>query len=85
MYDSLTAAELVEWETAYALDPWGPEREEMLHGVLCNLIDACHRTSGQPEPPLRYMPFVSALAERPRMTDEDMKAIWKSAVAAWGS
>ena len=61
LYAALTAEELVEWERFYECDPWGPERNETLLGVLCSLTDACHRAKGQPEKPLHYMPFVSAL------------------------
>lgn len=85
MYEALTAEELLEWEALYAIDPWGEERYETLHGVLCNLMDACHR-KGTPEPPLHYMPFVSALrGDGGGQTDEQMKAIWSNVVAQWNS
>lgn len=88
LYEALTAEELLEWEAAYAIDPWGDERRETLHGVLCNLIDACHRTKGSPEPPLHYMPFVKTLRgerEGGGQSQEEMKEIWKTAVAQWGN
>lgn len=85
MYEALTCEELLEWEAAYAVDPWGPEREELLHGVLCSLVDACHRAKGQPQAPLHYMPYVEALrGKRPQQSEEQMKEQWKIAVAAWG-
>lgn len=85
MYEALTAEELLEWEAAYAVDPWGPEREELLHGVLCSLVDACHRAKGQPQPPLHYMPYAEALrGKKPQQSEEQMKEQWKIAVAAWG-
>lgn len=85
MYADMTAEELVEWEEAYAVDPWGPERAEMLHGIMCSLIDACHRTKGRPGPPKAYMPFLKSIEQTTKqMSVDDMKAIWQSAVAHWG-
>lgn len=84
MYEDLTAEELIEWEIAYKVDPWGEERRETLHGVLCNLMDACHRTKGSPEPPLHYMPFMKAISDQGEgQSVEEMKAIWKSLEASW--
>lgn len=85
LYEALTAEELLEWEADYAVDPWGPERFETLHGVLCNLIDACHRAKGSPEPPLSYMPYVKALRGEGGggQTEEEMQAVWKQVVEQW--
>ena len=85
-YEALTVEELQEWEACYAVDPWGEERYETLHGILCNLVDACHRAKGRPEPPLTYMPFVKAIrggGNRGGQTEEEMKAIWNQVVAQW--
>jgi len=85
MYADLTAEELVEHEEAFGIDPWGPGREEALHGILCNLVEACHRAKGRPEPALYYMPFAKALMKPKAMKDEDMKAMWMSVAQTWGN
>ena len=88
MYRELTAAELAELEILYAIDPWGPERADLANGILCSLTDACHRAKGNPQAPIKYMPYVDGLipdAKPTQQTVEEMQAIWKQAVAAFGS
>lgn len=75
MYAALTAEELLEWETLYAIDPWGEYRADLRNGLLCSLTDACHRAKGKPAPPLEYMPIVERLTEKPQQSQEQMKAI----------
>ncbi len=81
MYAAMTAGELAEWETDFAISPWGEERADLRNGILCSLTDACHRTKGRAEPPAAYMPFMKE--KRIPQTQESMKAIWKLAVANW--
>jgi hypothetical protein len=85
LYEALTAEELIEWEQVYAIDPWGPERDETLHGVLCSLTDSCHRAKGRPEAPLHYMPFIKSIRnESVNQSEEEMKAVLDSALVSWG-
>jgi len=86
LYDRLTAEELQEWEALYQIDPWGPERADLRIGILCALLDACHRTKGQPDRPIDYMPYVRALRdnEPTEQSDEAMRTIADQLAAAWG-
>ena len=65
MYRVMTAADLVEWEASFLIDPWDEGRADLRNGILCSLTDACHRAKGQPQPPIHYMPY----AERPKPKD----------------
>ena len=82
MYADMTAEDLLEWEAAYSVAQWGEDRAELLHGVLCNLIDACHRTKGTPEPPTTYMPFARSLRNAVQNEDQ-MRAVIDSVAASW--
>jgi|WetSurMetagenome_2_1015567.scaffolds.fasta_scaffold26577_5 hypothetical protein len=85
LYADMTALELAEWEALYSIDPWGEERGDLRNGILCSLTDACHRTKGQPDAPIDYMPYVKELqGGKQEQTPEQMKAIFRSAVAAFG-
>jgi GTP-dependent phosphoenolpyruvate carboxykinase len=85
MYDDLTAEELIEHEEAYKLDPWGDEREELLHGILCNLVDRCHRQTGCCEPPIHYMPYAKQFdGTGGEQTEEQMQEILSTVAASWG-
>ncbi len=84
LYDRLTAAELLEWEALYAMDPWGPLRADVAMGTLCSLTDACHRSRGQPASPEEYMPYLRD-GQRATQTVDDMKAILTSAGCTWTS
>lgn len=85
LYAALTAEELLEWESLYALDPWGDYRADLRNGLLCSLTDACHRAKGKPGTPISYMPIVEALTKvKPRQSPEQMKAILLQAQAQWG-
>jgi len=61
MLKGLTAREFRDWRLYYQVRLQEPEeeREELRHGILCNLIDACHRAQGSPLPPRSYMPFAA--------------------------
>lgn len=86
MYEDMTAQDLVEWESLYAVSPWGEDRAEMLHGLLCSVIDACHRTKGTPEPPIAYMPYRRALdGGAPMQSEDEMKNILESVAQSWGA
>jgi len=85
MYEDLDADELLEWEAMYGIDPWGEERADLRNGILCSLTDACHRTRGQPDAPMAYMPYVRALRnEGDGQPEEEMREILDSASASWG-
>ncbi|MHC4984195.1 MAG: phage tail assembly protein T [Planctomycetota bacterium] len=81
MLAEIPARKLLEWEVLYAIQPWGEKRADIRHGILCSLLDACHRTKGSPEPPRYYMPFCEKRAE-PHQTIEQQKAIFAVAKAA---
>lgn len=85
MYADMTAAELIEREDEYIVDPWGPERADLSIGLLCSLTDACHRAKGDPLGPLDYMPYVRATQERdePKQSAEEMKAIFDAVATRW--
>jgi hypothetical protein len=88
LYAELTAADLIEWESLYSIDPWGPERSDMANGILCSLTDACHRTEGSAQRPLDYMPYVKQLREEPlseEQSEEQMMAIWNNTAKAWNN
>jgi hypothetical protein len=88
MYADLTAEELMEHEISAEVDPWGDERAEVLHGILCNLIDACHRSQehGVPEPPIYYMPFAKKLeGVSQEQSQESMREILETTAASWGA
>jgi hypothetical protein len=86
LYSAMTAAELIEWEVMYGLDPWGEERADLRNGLLCSLTDACHRSKGTARSPIEYMPYVQNLREEkvpePQVI-ENMKALWAEAVEAF--
>ena len=85
MYADMTAADLREWEKMYEVAPWGVEHDELLHGIMCGLIDACHRAKGQPEPPIHYMPNAKSLEGEPQQSEEQMREIMETVTASWGS
>jgi len=87
LYAAMTTEELQEAEALYQIDPWGPERVDLSIGILCSLLDACHRTKGQPDRPIDYMPYVRALQNREptEQSDEAMRVIADQLAAAWGA
>jgi len=86
MYADHSAEWLIEREDEYAVDPWGPERLDLAIGLLCSLTDACHRTKGDPLPPIDYMPHVRACEgerEEKRQTIEEQKQIFAELQKIW--
>jgi hypothetical protein len=57
MYRAMTAADLLEWEVDFAISPWDEERADLRNGILCSLLDACHRTKGTSPQPVDFMPY----------------------------
>ncbi len=71
----MLATDLAEWEELYRLDPWGPERSDLAMGLLCSLLDSCHRTRGQTPAPSEFMPYLGRLlGPEPDQDIDDMKA-----------
>ncbi len=68
--------------TYYHIDPWGEERGDLRSGFVCSVLDACHRTKGQPKPPIAYMPYVSG--PKKAMGRDDMRSQWKNIAKHWG-
>jgi len=64
MYRAMTARDLQEWEIDYAIGPWDEERADLRNGILCSLLDACHRAKGQPRAPIEYMPYTTRPARQ---------------------
>ena len=86
LYEELTPEELQEWEADYQINPWGPERADLSIGILCSLLDSCHRTKGQPDRPIDYMPYVRALQDaKPEQNEESMRLIAEQLAAAWNA
>lgn len=77
------AAVFEEWRKLYAIEPWGDDRNEILHGNLCTLVDAMHRTRGQVKPPIDYMPHLRE-HKRKRQTEGQMKQLIGLAVKMLG-
>ena len=82
MLACMTAKELRDWEAYYLTEPFGEQRADLRNGILCSLIDACHRAKGQPQAPSAYMPFASG-GKPQRQSIEEQKAIFVRAQAAW--
>ena len=81
MLKALTARELQDWRLYYAIRLQEPEEEraELRHGIVCSLIDACHRAEGSPLPPQAYMPFVATATPIGEQSSEDQQAIFATA------
>lgn len=58
----MTAMDLLEHEIDYEISPWDEERADLRNGILCSLLDACHRTKGAAARPVDFMPY----AEKPK-------------------
>ena len=68
---------LAEWEELAVIDPHGPERTDLAIGVLCSLLDACHRVKGRTARPVDYMPYLKVLVgPEPEQPLDEMKAAW---------
>lgn len=89
MLDRMSSMEFSEWQAAYDLDPWGPERADLIGGTICHVLDACHRIKGKPKSPGHYMPKFGDARNEPEQvqtqSDDEMKAnfrAFKKATAA---
>lgn len=71
----------LEWQAYYGLDPWDEERADLRMGIICSVLDACHRVKGQPSPPSAFMP--GKKHQQPQQSLAEQKAIFKMAKAAF--
>ncbi|MFZ5829140.1 MAG: phage tail assembly protein T [Planctomycetota bacterium] len=81
LYARLTAEELREWEALYACAPWGEARADLRQGIICSVLDACHRTRGNPRPPADYMPQFERQVKQ--KSTAELQAEFAVVKAAW--
>jgi len=79
MYRDMTAADLLEHEIDFAIQPWDEERADLRNGILCSLLHACHQTKGAAKRPIDFMPYSKTKARR--QSTASMKAQWNAFMA----
>jgi hypothetical protein len=64
----------------YEIEPWGEERADLRMGILAAATQAPYCKKGHTPRPADYMP---KFGERPAQSEDQMKAVFKQAVAGF--
>lgn len=71
----MTAREFRQWQALYAIDPWGPERIDLMLARVAAVIANCHTKGGFSEHD--FLPKFRATEDAERTDDDIRYAVMK--------